>query len=131
LRFCVTTGVYLVLKIWSQVGSLASVYTASVEFPRPSKIERFVHNEEDRKTELLSLSLRYQDWIIIRSKWLKSSTWNEVKFAAYICFLDSTSSREGLLGNRQLVEKQNPKKSTTKFIVDKKFKIVKVWKELT
>jgi len=47
------------LKIWSQVGSLASVYTASVEFPCPNKIHSFIHNDGDRKMELLSLSLRY------------------------------------------------------------------------
>jgi len=45
LQFCVTTDVYLVLKIWSQVGSLASL----VEFPRPNKIDRFVHNDGDKR----------------------------------------------------------------------------------
>jgi len=29
-----------------------------VEFPRPNKIDRFVHNDGGRKTELLSLSLQ-------------------------------------------------------------------------
>ncbi len=36
---------------------LASFYTALVEFPRPVKIDCFVHNDGDRKTELLNLSL--------------------------------------------------------------------------
>jgi len=30
-----------------------------VEFPRSDKIDRFVHNDGDRKTEFLSLSLQY------------------------------------------------------------------------
>ncbi len=34
-----------------------SVYTALVEFPRPNKIDCFVHNDGDRETELLSLSI--------------------------------------------------------------------------
>jgi hypothetical protein len=38
---------------------LALVYTASVKFPRQDKIDRFVHNDRGRKSELLSLSLRY------------------------------------------------------------------------
>ncbi len=36
-----------------------SLNTAWVEFPRPNKIDSFVHNDGDRKSELLSLSLRY------------------------------------------------------------------------
>jgi len=38
---------------------MASFYTAPVEFPCPNKIDRFVHNEGDRKIEFLILSLRY------------------------------------------------------------------------
>ncbi len=36
-----------------------SLNTAWVEFPRPNKIDRFVHTDSDRKTEFLSLSLQY------------------------------------------------------------------------
>jgi len=35
--------------------------TALVKFPHPVKIDRFVHNDGDRKTELLSLSLQYRE----------------------------------------------------------------------
>jgi len=38
---------------------------ASVKFPCPNKIDRFVHNDGDRKTEVLSLSLRYYDDAIL------------------------------------------------------------------
>jgi hypothetical protein len=55
LKFCVTTDVYL----FSRSDAKLHAYTASVEFPQPNKKDRFVHNDRDRKTELLSLSLRY------------------------------------------------------------------------
>jgi len=31
-----------------------------VEFPHPNKIDHFVHNDGDRESKLLSLSLRYE-----------------------------------------------------------------------
>jgi len=33
-------------------------YTVWVEFSQPIRIDHFVHNDEDRKTELLNLSLQ-------------------------------------------------------------------------
>jgi len=56
--FCVTTDVYLVQDLWHQILAWHCLYTALVEFPRLSKIDRFAHTERDRKTEFLSLSLR-------------------------------------------------------------------------
>jgi len=41
------------LEAWRPFTQLRS------SFPHPSKIDRFVHNDGDRKTEFLSLSLRY------------------------------------------------------------------------
>ncbi len=38
---------------------MASINIASVEFPRPNKIDRLVHNNRDRNTEISNLSLRY------------------------------------------------------------------------
>jgi hypothetical protein len=38
---------------------LASVYIASVKFPCLNKIDHTVHNDRDKKNELLSLSLQY------------------------------------------------------------------------
>jgi hypothetical protein len=35
------------------------LHTSSVEYLRPSKIDRFVHTDGDRETEFLSLSLQY------------------------------------------------------------------------
>jgi len=38
--------------------TLLHLYTASVEFPCPDKIDHFEHTNRDRKTELLNLSLQ-------------------------------------------------------------------------
>jgi hypothetical protein len=40
-------------------------YTASVKFPRPDKIDRFVHNDGDRKPYFLSLSLQLLHWFLM------------------------------------------------------------------
>jgi len=58
LRFYVTTAVYFVLDPGRHILAWRRLYTSWVEFPRPNKIDRFVHNDRDRKSELLSLSLR-------------------------------------------------------------------------
>ncbi len=58
IRFCVTTDVYFVQDLGPQILAWRRLYTAWAEFPRPNKIDRFVHNDGDRKSELLSLSLR-------------------------------------------------------------------------
>jgi len=53
LQFYVTTDVYFVLKTWRPFTQRQS------SFPRPNKIDHFVHNDGDRKTKFLSLSLPY------------------------------------------------------------------------
>ncbi len=57
--FCVTTDLYLFSTSEANSGCLESVYTVLVEFPCPNKIDCFVHNDGDRKSKLLSLSLLY------------------------------------------------------------------------
>jgi len=42
-----------------QILAWRHLYTAWVKFPCPNKIDHFIHNDRDRKSELLSLSLRY------------------------------------------------------------------------
>jgi len=56
------------------------LYTALVEFPYPNKIDCFVHTDRDRKTELLSLSLRYQHELLTDKK------------STYICNKHKSSS---------------------------------------
>jgi len=59
LRFCVTTDVYFVQDLGRQILAWRRLYTAWVEFPYPTRIDRFIQNDGDRKSELLSLSLQY------------------------------------------------------------------------
>jgi len=65
LRFCVTTDVLFRSRSKTPDLSWRCLYTAWVEFPRPNKIECFVHNDGDRTSKLLSLSLRYFVRIVI------------------------------------------------------------------
>jgi len=50
---------FIVLKVMKPSLAWRLLITALVKFPRTDKIDRFVHNDRDRKTELLNLSLRY------------------------------------------------------------------------
>jgi len=61
LRFCVTTDVYFVQDLGRQILAWCRLYTAWVEFTRPNKIDCFIHNDGDRKSKLLSLSLRQKE----------------------------------------------------------------------
>jgi len=65
LRFCVTTDVYFVQDLGRQILAWHCLYTTWVEFPCPNKIDCFVHNDGDRTSKLLSLSLRYFVRIVI------------------------------------------------------------------
>jgi len=55
---CNNWYVYFVQDLECQILAWHRLYTAWVNFPSPNKIDRFVHNDGDRKCELLSLSLR-------------------------------------------------------------------------
>ncbi len=58
------------------------LYTASVELPCPNRINRFVHTDGDRKTELLNLSLRYIFCRFIFAKNIQVQTASTEKFCA-------------------------------------------------
>ncbi len=62
MRFCVTIDVYFVQDLGCQILALRRLYIAWVEFPRLTKIDRFKHNDGDRKSKLLSLLLRYKQY---------------------------------------------------------------------
>ncbi len=50
---------FILSKIFDAGSWLGIVYTqCRSNFPSPNKADRFVHNDRDRKTELLSLSLQ-------------------------------------------------------------------------
>jgi len=59
LQFCVTTDVYFVQYLGCQIFAGRRLYTAWVEFPCPNKVDHYIHNYGDRKSEWLSLSLLY------------------------------------------------------------------------
>jgi len=76
-----------------------------VKFPCPNKIDRFVHNDGDRESKLLSLSLRYYIWIGLTScndKHLKYITTFTVLFKEEY-FFETIPSKKFVLKNTKLL----------------------------
>ncbi len=65
MQFCVTADGYLILDLWHWILAWRRLYIASVEFPCPNNINRFVHNDGNRKTESLSQSEKKTDLTLI------------------------------------------------------------------
>ncbi len=83
LVFCVTTDVYFVFYLCQKILAWHCLCTATFEFPRPNKIDRFIHKNGDRKTELLSLSLCYLLKLCYGDKLAPAASKN------YICYKSS------------------------------------------
>jgi len=53
LLFCVATAVYFVLYLWHQIFAWRHIYTVSVEFPNPDKIDIFTYMTETERPNAL------------------------------------------------------------------------------